>query len=187
MTAKHLAQGNIQKTIMALLLPVALLLIGWQNVFAASITTDQLDYPPFMDVHVSGTGFAPNENVELQLKMQNTDGSWTDVASTTDWPNPWTVIADANGNISDEWNVWSEDFYGVSFLLSAAGQISGLVAETRFTDALSIASVSPNSGPIAGGTSVTITGAGFTSGQAPFGVTFGGTPATFVTRVITPP
>ena len=41
--------------------------------------------------------------------------------------------------------------------------------------ALSISSISPNSGPTLGGTSVTITGTSFAPGQAPFTVTFDST------------
>src|SRR5262249_2223972 len=51
--------------------------------------------------------------------------------------------------------------------------------------ALGITSVSPNFGPTTGGTSVTITGTGFTAGQEPSGgfiVTFGGVNVT-ATRV----
>jgi len=49
--------------------------------------------------------------------------------------------------------------------------------------ALGISGVSPNSGSVLGGTTVTITGTGFTSGQNPFTVTFGGIAATNVSRV----
>jgi len=49
--------------------------------------------------------------------------------------------------------------------------------------ALGVTLVSPNSGSVLGGTTVTITGTGFTSGQTPFAVTFGGIAATNVNRV----
>ena len=62
-------------------------------------------------------------------------------------------------------------------------QGGNVLASTTFTDALGITSVSPTSGSTLGGTSVTITGTSFTTGQAPFAVTFGGVSATNVTRV----
>ncbi len=34
---------------------------------------------------------------------------------TADWPNPWTLTADATGIIADEWYVWTTDFIGGSF------------------------------------------------------------------------
>src|ERR1043165_1355686 len=78
-----------------------------------------------------------------------------------------------NGSISTNWFV-EDQYLGSSLLLTATGQGSGAVATTAFTDALSITSVSPNSGTTLGGTVVTITGSGFTSGQDPFTVSFDG-------------
>src|SRR5262245_54988279 len=112
--------------LITLLLLPTLQLLSSMPARAATITTEQLDYAPFTDVLVSGSGFAAEEGVQLTLEIQNPDGSWTNAPSNPpDWPNPWTVTADASGNISDEWNVWTEDFLGVTFRLTAVGQSSG--------------------------------------------------------------
>ena len=113
-----------------------LLLFGWHGpANAATITTDQLDYPPFTYVLVTGTGFAPNEDVLMTLETQNSDGSWTMLPNDPTWPNPWTNSASADGSFTDEWYVYSSDFIGVTFRLTAVGQGSGETALTTFTDA----------------------------------------------------
>ena len=60
------------------------------------------------------------------------------------------------------------------------GQSGNLASAFTFVPVPTISSVSPNNGPIVGGTSVTITGSNFASGA---GVTFGGVAATGVTVV----
>ncbi len=103
-----------------------------QTVSAATLTTDQADYAPFTYVQVTGAGFAGSEVVQLRLETLNADGiTWSMVESNADWPNPWTVAADANGNITDQWYVYSEDFIGVTLRLTATGQTSGSIAIPR--------------------------------------------------------
>jgi hypothetical protein len=46
-----------------------MLLLAGQNAGAASITTDQQDYPPFTYVKVTGSGWAPNEIVQMKLDV----------------------------------------------------------------------------------------------------------------------
>jgi hypothetical protein len=64
--------------------------------------------------------------------------------------------------------------------VTGTGQTSGLSAGTAFTviGAPTVTGVSPKSGPLAGGTSVTITGTGFAN---PATVLFGGLPAAVTT------
>ncbi len=58
------------------------------------------------------------------------------------------------------------------------GTSPGVVAaQFTYANAITVSSVSPSSGPAAGGTTVTVTGTGFSGASS---VTFGGTPATFV-------
>jgi hypothetical protein len=68
----------------------------------------------------------------------------------------------------------------VDVVLTAPGGTVSAVGAYTYTVAPTIASLSPTSGPIAGGTTVTITGANLTGTT---GVTFGGTAATSVTAV----
>src|SRR5436189_5470895 len=49
--------------------------------------------------------------------------------------DPWTVVADANGEFDTSWYVFSEDFIGATFLATATGQSSQLTASATFTDA----------------------------------------------------
>jgi hypothetical protein len=64
--------------------------------------------------------------------------------------------------------------------VTVGGQSGSLASGYTYLAAPTVTSLSPNNGPIAGGSSVTITGANFASGAS---VTFGGTTATNVTVV----
>ena len=105
-----------------------LLLAGFGQTLlrGATLTTDQADYPPYTYVYMNGSGFDGSEPVQLFLEMLNSDSiTWSPVESSDDWPNPWEVKA-VNGNIIDEWYVWTEDFLGMTFRLTATGESSGL-------------------------------------------------------------
>jgi hypothetical protein len=93
------------------------------------------------------------------------------------WVFPGTDGATDN-HIGTTWYVDSQ-FSGASLRLTATGLDSGAAPSTDFTDQLSVTIVSPSIGTTLGGTSATITGAGFTTGQVPFTVSFDGG-ATFV-------
>ncbi len=120
------------------ILSLILVIYGFltQALRAAEIATDQWDYPPFSEVVVTGSGFDSGEEVQLQLETLDADGvTWTVLPDEDPlWPNPWTVTADAGGNLLDAWYVYSEDFLGVSFRLTATGLQSGTAAVTTFTD-----------------------------------------------------
>src|SRR5438552_10589123 len=135
----------------------------------ATVQTDKQDYSPGETVLITGPGFQPGESVKLQVLHDGVAGD----NETSDAHAPWYVTADENGNISATWMVPNdEDESGATLKLVADGQSSLLHAETMFTDATN--SLSPRAGTTAGGTPVTITGNGFTSG-ASFAVRFGGT------------
>jgi hypothetical protein len=68
----------------------------------------------------------------------------------------------------------------VTVTVAVNGQSGSLANGFTYTTAPVVSSVSPNNGPIAGGTGVTITGTNFTAGAT---VTFGGTAATNVVVV----
>src|SRR4029077_2020883 len=65
----------------------------------------------------------------------------------------------------------------VTVTVTVSGQSGSLNSGFTYVLAPSVSSVSPNNGPVAGGTGVTITGTNFVSGAT---VTFGGTAATNV-------
>ena len=67
----------------------------------ATISTDQADYPPGSTVIISGSGFQAGEPVTLQVLHYPTEG---DDAISPDH-QPWTVSADANGNVSSSWYI----------------------------------------------------------------------------------
>lgn len=135
----------------------------------AIIQTDKLDYMPGETAMITGSGFQPGESVKLQvLHVDSTGDNDTSTAHV-----PWYVYADENGNVFASWVVpTDEDELGATLKLLADGQASLLHAETIFTDAAN--SVSPRSGTTAGGTAVTITGSGFSSG-ASFAIKIGNT------------
>src|SRR5437667_2136945 len=72
-----------------------------------TLTTDRDDYPPFSYVYFTGTGFQPGETVDMIVV--ETDP----IQQSFD---PWTVVADENGNFQTSWYVFSEDFIGATFL-----------------------------------------------------------------------
>src|SRR5439155_6369053 len=90
-------------------------------------------YPPGATVTITGTGFTPGETVTLQVLHLDTNGD----NDTSAAHQPWTVTADASGNISTTWLVPpDQDELGAMLKLTADGQTSLLHAETTFTDAV---------------------------------------------------
>ncbi|HEU5053181.1 MAG TPA: SprB repeat-containing protein, partial [Hanamia sp.] len=112
------------------------------NVFSqsATISTDQPDYAPGSTVIISGTGFQPGETVTLQVLHDPTGGD----DATSPAHQPWTVVADASGNISSTWLVpGDEDELGATLKLTAVGGNSGLMASVEFTDSPKLGEVKP--------------------------------------------
>jgi len=89
-----------------------------------TVQTDASDYPPFTTVTITGSGFQPGETITLTLVE----------SPLIDTGSPFTTVADANGNFSD--NSFATDSHDVSvrFYLTATGQTSGFQAENAFTD-----------------------------------------------------
>src|SRR5258706_3919530 len=97
----------------------------------ATISTDLLDYPPGSTAIITGSGFQPGETVTLQVLHEPTGGD----DATDPSHQPWTVVADADGNVSSTWLVPSDaDELGATLKLTAVGESSGLQAEEVFTD-----------------------------------------------------
>jgi hypothetical protein len=120
-------------------------------VFSQTVTTNQLDYFPGEAVIITGTGFAPDETVTIQI-VHTPDDPRDNETHTAH--APWTTVADTNGDISAMWFVPADgDELGATLFLTADGQNSSLHAETTFTDAISI--TGPASACV--GTSVTFT------------------------------
>ena len=124
------------------LLPALLALIAWALPGdAATVTTDRLDYPPFSDVYLSGAGWAPGETVAVHIDEVNGDGSLTPLWDAT--PPP---VADSNGAFTVVWYIYSDEFIGATFRVTASGATSG-TATTTFTDTgAGIAPVNPPTG-----------------------------------------
>jgi len=112
-----------------------------------TIRTDKPDYPPGSDVTIYGTGFAPNEQVAIQIVQSNGDGN------PTIYDN-----ADSTGSFTDSSNFSISDTDGgVTFVMTATGQTSGLTAQDRFTDhvtGVTLGAQTPSTIP-AGGTGAT--------------------------------
>src|SRR6266536_1208897 len=135
---------------------------------AQTLTSDQADYAPGTTATLTGSGFQAGETVVLQvLHYDGTSNGGED-------HQPWEVIADENGNFTTTWHVCEDDCVGSLLKATADGQTSGLHAETTFTDAIHITSISLTSGSTNGGTLVTITGNGLNNNltyQVAFGTT----------------
>src|SRR5436190_12311900 len=91
-----------------------------------TLTTDREDYPPYSYVYFHGAGFEPGEPVDMIVAE-------TDPVQQSF--EPWTVVADANGEFDTSWYVFSQDFNGATFLATATGETSQLTASATFTDA----------------------------------------------------
>ncbi len=99
----------------------------------ATVLTDLLDYPPGSTAIITGSGFLAGETVTLLVEHVGDAPLGTD----EQYHQPWTVIADADGNISTSWyvpTVEEGDAFGATFLLTADGAASLLHAEWTFTD-----------------------------------------------------
>ena len=89
----------------------------------ATVKTDKGDYPPGTTVTITGSGWKPGETVTLTLVE----------SPLIDTHGPFTVTADASGNISDSSFVTDSHDLNVKFTLTAVGSASQ--AQTTFTDA----------------------------------------------------
>ncbi|HKX87044.1 MAG TPA: YDG domain-containing protein [Flavobacterium sp.] len=91
----------------------------------ATVFTDRDDYVPGQYVIVTGSGWLAGETVQLHFDE-------TPQVCTSDH-NRYTV-ADEYGNINYSQFLINERHLGVTFVLTATGQTSGLSANTIFTD-----------------------------------------------------
>jgi Big-like domain-containing protein/carboxypeptidase family protein/Kelch motif protein len=90
----------------------------------ATITTDRTDYAPGTEVVMTGSGFSPNEQVNISLDER--PDAYTDPQ--------YTVTADDQGNFIFTGFAPQVIDTGRTFVLTAIGQTSGYVAQTTFTD-----------------------------------------------------
>lgn len=119
----------------------------------------------------------------LKIWVQNGTGGWIGGGNPELGSNP----TDALDNAGD-WHAWfgiNDDTENCSIVANFGASAFAYTVPAGFTawdgsNTLTVVSCSPDYGPIAGGTSVTITGTGFLSGAT---VTFDGVSATSVTVV----
>lgn len=99
------------------------------NVLAVTVTTDKPDYSPGESVIISGSGWEPGETVTFLLQED------PEMCADRELD---PAVADETGSFSTfGFNVEAHDV-GVTFLLTAIGQSSGLVAGTTFMDSINI-------------------------------------------------
>src|SRR5438132_5483606 len=156
---------------------------------AARIWTDKDDYAPGESVILSGSGWKPNENVDLFAVDSQTE-AWTYGSSAP---------ADANGGfVVNPYFMVQLVQQGASFHVTSVGEQSAMQADVTFTDAADPTStvVSCNPNPVAVGGSTTCTATvtntknGSSNNGSPAGTvtftragaagTFTGSPATLV-------
>src|SRR6266404_4017058 len=134
-------------------------LVSTESYRFATVKTDAADYPPGTTVNITGSGWQPNETVTLtliELPLIDTHG-------------PYTVTADANGNIVNiDFRTNLEDV-GIRFYLTAVGAASQ--AQTTFTDKITptVTITSLSSSSIQTGTLVTVNVSVTTLGSATSG------------------
>jgi hypothetical protein len=111
---------------------VVLLTMEAGNAGGALVQTDTDDYPPGTTVTITGSGWEPGETVKLTLHMDPLRDSDTEL----------TAVADGNGRITNtQYSPTQYDVY-VRYVLTATGLTSGRRAQTTFTDAPRVGSVS---------------------------------------------
>ncbi|TXE03421.1 MBG domain-containing protein, partial [Algoriphagus aquimarinus] len=129
---------NLYKTsVLGLLSLVFLFFLG--NTFpvnaqggTATVTTDKNDYSPGSTAIITGLGFQPGEEVDLHVYHADGDP----LGSDPGYHEPWTVIADANGEFTTSWYVPTAeegDALGATLNLEAHGNM-GSEASWTFTD-----------------------------------------------------
>jgi VCBS repeat-containing protein len=89
---------------------------------APTIQSDKADYAPSELVTLTGSNWQPGESVNINVI--------DDVGQT--WKRNVDVIADENGNITDQFNL--PDHFVATYYVTATGADSGAVAKTTFTD-----------------------------------------------------
>ena len=67
----------------------------------ATVATDRLDYPPGDTAIITGTGFQPGETVTLQVL--HIDMGVDSLGTDPQYHQPFTTVADSNGNIYATW------------------------------------------------------------------------------------
>ena len=98
--------------------------VGVDPTTGARIETDLDDYSPGQTVHLTGSGWAPNE--AISLVMTEAPERHADVTGS--------VVADASGAFSLDFYVVQPSDDGVTFNLTATGPTSGSVVTVIFTD-----------------------------------------------------
>ncbi|WP_281225854.1 T9SS type A sorting domain-containing protein [Flavobacterium aquiphilum] len=125
--------------------------------FGQTVSLDQadLDYAPGETVYITGTGWYPNEIINLQVDHLTQP---IPDHGTPDPHQPWTVVADSSGNFTASWFVTDYEL-GANLLLNADGLLSGYTYEVFFTDASNFdsASITPQSTSLTYGTGGTVT------------------------------
>ena len=115
------------------LLPILLTLIisfiaAAEKASAAQVTTDRADYPPGSTAYITGSGFAANELVTLQVI--HADGT----PDQGEDHEPWKVMTDADGVFETSWHVCEDDCLGATLIVTAVEQASDAYASATFTD-----------------------------------------------------
>ena len=109
---------------------ILLLALGATSALAqtnAIVITDQSDYAPGSTATITGAGFQAGETVQLQVLRIDID------ENSGPEHDPWTVLADGDGNFQTTWYV-TYDEANSTLQLTATGLSSGLVAQEIFTD-----------------------------------------------------
>ncbi|HZI89981.1 MAG TPA: HYR domain-containing protein, partial [Candidatus Polarisedimenticolia bacterium] len=181
-----------QSAQLARVLFLALLVIACSASHAAAqatLTTDKADYYPGEVAILTGSGFAPGEEVAIQVLHHDATPDSGEAHAA------WSVAADESGSFTTDWVVCGDDCLGSSLLATADGQTSGLHAEVAFTDSPKVGAVvvGPQSGSLCSGTAGSVSfavtvkrgsGSG-SSGNFLATMTTSGLPGT-VTSVFTP-
>ena len=122
---------------------------------SASVTTDKTDYPPGEMVTITGSGFQPNEQV--QLSLHEFPEEYPDIT--------FSALANQQGNfVATDFAPQLIDL-NRTFSLTAIGQLSGFTAQTAFTDGNITAATTPTTHAPSGGACATAAKNTFTLGE----------------------
>jgi len=104
----HTTPGRLAHRLIAWCAPLFLFLILAQGAAdAATVVTDQDDYPPYSIVWITGAGFQSGETVSNQVVQVAGPAPGTAY-------EPWGVVADASGGFETSWFVFSDELLNTS-------------------------------------------------------------------------
>jgi hypothetical protein len=148
---KHMAKWKLLYVV-TLMASLSFVGVNAFDVYAPTVKSDKDDYAPGEVAIITGYGWTQDEYVDIHFEE-------TPAYHGEHEHDFHDVKVNADGTWRIEYQI-EDRHLGVAFDVTVVGQQSGATAHTYFTDAPSITSITPDTGPTLGNTEVTVTGRG---------------------------